>query len=202
MYLERAEEYRSHQMASQYMLSEAKKELQSPDQTMTASSIQPNIQKRRDSTGSKSPEQARHRRRSSAHQEGETEPEKHLLRHLGLSAPALGATNQTQVEAFERALSDRLKKVQIHAANLQSTTESSITSHLMDAHSTLQLLQDSLMAETLYGKIQLVDPDIEASIDIFEDEINSLREELEAINLQKLHERNVHRDLLVERWSR
>lgn len=93
-------------------------------------------------------------------------------------------------------------KLEIHSTSLQSTTESSISSHLLDAHLTLQLLQDSLLAESLYSKVRLLDPDIEASVTMFEQEIEDLQRSLEGIDLSALQERNVKREQLVERWSR
>lgn len=205
VFLERAEEHQSHQVAMQYVLGEAKKELSSPDPsqtTMTVNPVKPNTQRRRKSSGSKSPVQLRNRRRSSGQQDDDIEPEQQLLRHLGITLPSDVISDRTHMEVFERALSDRLTKLEIHTASLQSTTESSITLHLTDAHTTMQMLRDSLLAESLYNKVQLLDPDIECSIAIFEDEINALQGKLEAVNLQKLHAKNVNREQFIERWSR
>jgi hypothetical protein len=141
------------------------------------------------------------RRRSSTNEE-EIEPEEQLMRNLGISLSSDAISEQTRMEMFERALSDRLGKLEGHTASLQVTMESSISSHLADAQSTLQLLQDSLLAESLYHKVHLLDPDIESSIDIFEEDLKSLQEQMEGVNLQKLQTRNVNREQLVERWSR
>lgn len=192
-------------MALQYMLGKAKKELYTlePAQSSKAANpVKPNTPKRRKSSGSKSPVRVRNRRQSSGHQDDDTEPEQQLLRNLGLSLPADATSNQTRIEVFERALSDRLKKLEIHTTSLQSAMESSISLHITDAHTMLQMLRDSLLAESLYHKVQLLDPDIESSIAMFEDEITSLQETSEAINLQKLHARSVNREQLIERWSR
>ena len=94
-----------------------------------------------------------------------------------------------------------MTKLQIHSASLQSTTESSVSSHLLDAHLTLQLLQDSLLTVSLYHKVRLLDPDIEASVSMFEGEISDLQQSLEGLDLSVLQGRNVRREQLVERWS-
>ena len=87
-------------------------------------------------------------------------------------------------------------------ASLQSTTETSIASHLLDAHVTLNLLQDSLLADTHYHTIHLLDQDLESSVDNFEHDIQVLQDELEAIDLYSLQTKNVHKEQLIERWSR
>jgi len=50
--------------------------------------------------------------------------------------------------------------------------------------------------------VRLLDPDIEASVSMFEQEIRDLQGNLEGIDLSGLQGRNVHREQLVERWSR
>lgn len=206
VFLERAEEHQSQKMALQFVLDEAKKELQSLEETApskTASPVRPNTQRRRKSSATQSsPVRARNtRRRSSGHLDEDIEPEQQLLRSLGISLPA-EATDAARGEALEQALSDRLGKLEGHMNSLQSTTESSISSHLLDAHVTLQLLRDALLADTMYHKVQFLDPEIHASVGTFEQEVQDLQQKMEGVNLQKLQMRNVHRDELVERWSR
>ena len=106
------------------------------------------------------------------------------------------------MDILERALQDRVSKLEDHAKSLQSTTETSISSHLLDAHTTLQLLRDSLLSETPYNKVQLLDPELESAVDTFEEDVQDLQQKLDAVNLQKLQARSVHRERLVERWSR
>jgi hypothetical protein len=205
VFLERAKEHQSHEMALQYVLDEAKKELQRPEEskpTVTSSPVRPNTQRRRKSSATQSPVRARNtRRRSSGHLDEDVEPEQQLLRNLGISLPAEANTDAARSEVLDRALSDRLSKLEGHANSLQSTTESSISSHLLDAHATFQLLRDSLLADTLYRRVQLLNPDIELSVETFERDIQEIQDKLETVNLQKLQARSVHRDELVERWS-
>lgn len=205
VFLERAKEHQSHKMALQYVLDEAKKELQRPEETpsKTSSPARPNTQRRRKSSVTQSPVRARNtRRRSSGHLDEDIEPEQQLLRNLGISIPTEANTNATRNEVLERALLDRLSKLEGHANSLQSTTEYSISSHLADAQVTLQLLRDSLLADTRYHKVHFLDPEIESSVAGFEKDVLDVQNNLEAVNLQKLQARNVHRDELVERWAR
>jgi hypothetical protein len=194
-------------MALQYVLDEAKKELQLPEESAPskpASPVRPNTQRRRKSSATpSSPVRARNtRRRSSGHLDEDVEPEQQLLRNLGISIPAEASADLAQSEVLERALSDRLSKLESHINSLRSTTESSISSHLLDAHVTLQLLQDSLLADALYHKVRFLDSEVESSIGTFEQDAQDLQQKMEAVNLQKLQARSVHRDEFVGRWSR
>jgi len=130
------------------------------------------------------------------------DPEQQLARHLGINLPTESASELLRIDDFERIMSDRKTKLVIHAASLESTTESAVSSHLSDAHTTLQLLQDSLLAESLYHGVQLLDPEIEASVETFEQDVQYVQKSLEEIDLQQLQIKNVHRDQIIERWSR
>lgn len=184
------------------MIDTTKRELQltaSPSPTIVTKPVQT----RRRSSGSQSHVRLRTtRRRSSTQLDEDIEPEQQLLRNLGISLPSEGTSDQERVEILERALSDRLGKLEGHLTNLHSTTESSISDHLQDARATLQLLQDSLLTESLYHKVQFLEPEIDSSIATFEEDLQELQKTLEAVNLRKLQVRNVHREKLVERWAR
>jgi hypothetical protein len=203
--LERAQENQSHKVALQFVINEANKELSHPEPSSPSKKTNPirsNTQKRRKSSDSKSPVRVRGiRRRSTSHEE-DIEPEQQLLRNLGISIPAGTKSDQIPMDILERALQDRVSKLEDHAKSLQSTTETSISSHLLDAHTTLQLLRDSLLSETPYNKVQLLDPELESAVDTFEEDVQDLQQKLDAVNLQKLQARSVHRERLVERWSR
>ncbi|PSS28396.1 hypothetical protein M430DRAFT_47402 [Amorphotheca resinae ATCC 22711] len=206
VFLDRAQEYQCHKMALQFVIDEAKKELlrveASSADKKTSSATTVNLQRRK-SSSAQPPAKARHtRRRSSIYPEEEIEPEQQLLRNLGISLPADAVSDQPRIEALERALLDRASKLEGHASTLQSTTESSISSHLLDAHVTLHLLRDSLLADSPYNNVQLLDSEIQSSITGLEEDLQDLQQKLEAVNLQKLQERNVHREQLIERWSR
>lgn len=205
VFLERTEVHQSHQMAMHCVLEAAKKELLRPEPSSPskmASPVKSNTQRRRKSSSSKSPVQVRTVRRRSSANEDEIEPEQQLMRNLGVTLPVEVISEQNCIEIFERALADRLAKLEGHTATLQRTTESSISSHLADAQSTLQLLQDSLLSESLYKKVHLMHPEIESSITTFEEDLKSLQEKMEGVNLHKLQTRNVNREQLIERWSR
>lgn len=198
------QEHQCHKMALQYMLEEAKKELQrseikSPNIKLT--SARPSAQRAK-SSGATSPVRRRAtRRRSSGPIDDEIEPEQQLLRNLGISLPD-AASDRSRIDALERAFLDRANKLDGHAHSLQSTIETSISSHLLDAHVTLHILRNSLLAQSPYNSISLLDPEVESSLSTLENDIQQLQEKLEQVDLQKLQARNVHREQFVERWLR
>jgi len=164
---------------------------------VSTSSVKANHQRRRSSA---STIQVRAKgRRSSGPVEN---PEQQLLRNLGISQSSELTSDEAQTEVLERVLSDRLRKLEGHAATLQSTTESSISSYLLDSHATLKLLRDSLLSDSEYNKVRLLDSETESNMMNFELDLLTLQEKLEAVDLQKLSARNIHKEQLVERWSR
>jgi hypothetical protein len=203
-FLKRVEESHCHNMALQFVVGSAKNELSQPENeppTKASGSVKPNTQRRRKSSSSLSPVQTR-RRSSGKLLDEDIEPEQQLARNLGIALPAEAITDEARIDILERALLDRISKLESHATSLQSTTESSISSHLLDAHMTLELLHDSLLAESLYHKVRLLDPSIESSVATFEKDVQDLQKNLEAVDLHTLQSRNVHKEQLINRWSR
>lgn len=204
-FLERAEESQCHKMALQVVLDSAKKELTQSENIPLAkigSPTRPNTQRRRKSSTSQSTLRVRGTRRSSGHYDEDIEPEQQLARNLGVALPAEGVSDLELAGLLERILAERNARLKGHVASLQSTTESSISSHLLDARMTLELLHGSLLAESLYGKVWLLDPSLEKSVTDFEQDVQTLQDDLEAVDLHSLQTRNVHREQLIERWSR
>ncbi|KAF4636224.1 hypothetical protein G7Y89_g1879 [Cudoniella acicularis] len=210
-FLARTKESQIHKMALNFVLSSARQELSRVEEVSPLSSKnaaspsnKPNTQRRRTSSSNQSPIRARNaRRRSSGIFENEdVDPEQQLARNLGISLPTEPISDAARAEMLEKTLADRVLKLDIHANSLQQTTELAISSHLLDANLTLQLLQDSLLAETMHGKVRLLDPDIESSVTMFEQEIEDLEAALEGVDLGLLSERNVKREEIVGRWSR
>ncbi|KAK0118717.1 hypothetical protein ONS95_007605 [Cadophora gregata] len=204
-FLERAEESQCHKMALKAVIISANKELphrESAPAIKPSSPTRPNTQRRRKSSASQSTLRVRNTRRSSGHFDEDIEPEQQLARNLGVALPPEGVSNHERANLLERMLAERLIRLEGHAASLQSTTESSTSSHLLDARMTLGLLHDSLLSKSLYHKVQLLDPNLEAAVTNFEQEVQHLEDDLEAVDLHSLQARNVHREQFIERWSR
>ncbi len=204
-FLQRAQESQCHNIALQFVLDSAKTELARTDPLRSAKPASPaksNTQRRRKSSGSQSSLKVRNTRRSSAHLDEDLDPADQLARNLGIILPPAEASDQERVAFLEKARLDRAYKLEGHLTSLQSTTETSIASHLLDAHVTLNLLQESLLADTEYHTVHLVDQNLESSVDTFDHDIQALQEELEAVDLYSLQTKNVHKEQLIERWSR
>ncbi|CAG8983956.1 hypothetical protein HYALB_00008816 [Hymenoscyphus albidus] len=202
-FLERAEEDQCHRMALKVVLDTAKTELSrvvdSPPPPTPSKSF---THERRTSLGVPGIKTRNSRRRLCGTEDEDIDPEQQLARNLGITLPADTATDQERVKGLEHILTDRITKLDIHSSSLQTTTESSISSHLLDSQLTLQLLQDSLLAETLYHKVRLLDADIESSVSMFQQEIVDLQGSLDDIDLQQLLAKNVNREQIIERWWR
>lgn len=196
-----AEELQCHRMAMKCAIDIANKELESSnkvDAPNTPSTIA-NTRKARVSSTSVAPLQKRDsRRRSSVNGEEQVDPELAILQSLGVAIPE----DVSPDESLERILRDRLGKLENHTTSLQSSTEASIASQLRNANVSLRLLYDSLLDESVYHEVQFLDPDVKTSLVMFEKEVEDIQKTLEGIDLQQLQAKNVHRDELVERWSR
>ncbi|KAG9243119.1 hypothetical protein BJ878DRAFT_512346 [Calycina marina] len=200
VFLERSEEFQSHSMAVNYVLDEAQRELATSlttSQKKSKNPIKANHARYR-SPVSAPPVKARGRRSSGTVED----PEQQLLCNLGISQADDSIPDEERLELFERALSDRRKKLDSHASALQSTTESSISAYLLDSHLTLQQLRDSLLADSKYNKVQLLDAKTKSGLAAFDAEVQSVQERLENIDLENFSGRNVHKEQIIERWSR
>lgn len=204
-FLERAEESQCHKMALQAVLASANKELSHAETTPVAklsSPTRPNTQRRRKSSTSQATLRVRKTRRSSGHFDEDIGPEQQLARNLGVALPTEGVSDHERANLLERMLAERLTRLEGHATSLQSTTESSISSHLLDARMTLGLLHDSLLAESQYRTVRLLDPELENAVKSFERDVKRVQDGLEGVDLHSLQARNVNREQLIERWSR
>lgn len=150
---------------------------------------------------------------------------RHSLAALGADVPPLEALLQTlsvhidlqdghaqgddheaaarqRVAALSRAVAERSDKESDVAHSGQETFERAVTTHLDDARQALQLLRDSLLAESPYGQVHLADPDVDGSIGLLSHEVAQLRD--------RLHRAEVHaasgkksdkKEEILQRWG-
>lgn len=142
-----------------------------------------------------------HRRRSSGMQE--TPALDSLMQSLALPIDAYGdGTASTQIEALSKLLHERRLKDSNVAQGMQEDFESIAAERLEDAKRAIQLLRDSVLAETSFGQVSLVDPGIEQSIDVLGQEVDKAKEKLDRFESQRVGWGSMKRDEFIERWAR
>lgn len=131
-----------------------------------------------------------------------TSPIQQMIRNLGLSSGSLNSNDETVSRYLHQKLRESEQKVSHHAATLIETEENMITSSLHEAMTSLGRLRESLLSETRYANVTLVDPDIDEAITLMQTEIERLEMERGMINVDSLKARDTSRENLVQRWSR
>lgn len=150
------------------------------------------------------------RRSSSAGAHSDKPPLEQILRHLALIIPGETTTTdahslpQQQTAALSGSLADRTSKVTDVARNVQESFEDASSEQLKDAGLALQVLRDSLLAESPFGHVRLVDPEIEESIGVLDQELAKVRSRLQGVDSEivKARGRKGKRDEIIQRWGR
>ncbi|KAF5538811.1 hypothetical protein FNAPI_11004 [Fusarium napiforme] len=125
-----------------------------------------------------------------------------LLRDLALSLPdSEEASIQDQVSALNKAFTERSGKTTDVVRNAQESFETSVTSRLDDARLAIQLLRDSVLAESPFGEIKMVDPEFEGSIEVLSQEVDKVKEKLDGVVAKKALAKSVKKDEFVQRWA-
>lgn len=208
---DRVETLKSHNAAASSIIATAKAEVSaslSPEKkksiraAMPASPIRnPSpIRMRANTDGNRRGNNNNNRRRSSGILD---EPAiEALLRDLALSLPdSEEASIQDQVAALSQAFTERSGKTTDVVRNAQDSFETSVTSRLDDARLAIQLLRDSVLAESPYGEIKLVDPEFEGSIQVLAQEVDMVKEKLDGVAGKKALAKSVKKDEFVQRWA-
>ncbi|EPE32699.1 hypothetical protein GLAREA_07833 [Glarea lozoyensis ATCC 20868] len=204
-YQTRTSETRAHNHALTTILSTTKSELTQslppplPKSNLNSSPSKPALPRRRTSSLTHPPNLHLHRRRSSGI---DLDPETQIARNLGITLPPTSATAAQVADSLGRIRRERSTKLGIHATSLQTTTEGSIAAHVAESQVALRVLTDALLAESAYGGVRLVDPDVEASVGMFEGEVEGLKKEMEGLDLEVLRGRSVDGERFVKRWTR
>lgn len=203
--------FKSHEAATAALVATAKIELSTPiisrpqrqrPQSMIMDTVMTPAPSR--TTGPRNP-----RRRSSGSALHDA-PLSHLLATLALSLPTASTSNPSQTTTattttyLSNALVDRAAKSAEITRATQTAFERTATAHLADARTALQLIRDSVLAESPFAEIHLVDPGIEASIGVLAQETHNVVARLDGVEREAAglaRGRNVRRDELVARWG-
>ncbi|GKT47550.1 uncharacterized protein ColSpa_07731 [Colletotrichum spaethianum] len=199
----RIEAFQSHQTATASLLTTARAELAAPvstpkKKTPTQDLVSP-VRRRDAGPGSPSRDRDRnHRRRSSGFDEPPLEA---LLRSLAIAFPEDAADGPRQTAVLSAILAERQAKARDVARNTQETLEGAAASQLADAKLAVQLLRDSLLAESPFGDVRLVDEGIEASIAVLGQEVEKVKQRIERVDAGKARQRSERKREILERWG-
>lgn len=139
-------------------------------------------------------------------------PLQHLLGELAINIPEgdepaqsiPAGTAQAQVSYLSNILNERVRNATEINRSVQSTFEDTAASYLSDARTALQLVRDSVLAESPYAQVHLVDPGIEASIGVLTQEVHTASSRLEGAERETAalaRSRNQKKEEIISRWG-
>ncbi|KAM0252359.1 hypothetical protein ACHAQJ_007741 [Trichoderma viride] len=206
----RIETHLSHQAAAASLISTAKTEMAVeilPPVKQSSSSAPMSIfptspsktntpaRKRSNTVGS------HHRRRSSGVAD-ELPPLSSLMNILSVPSSVSEETEgRAQIVALSKILEERLKKYDEIARNTQETFEMGALAQLNDTRLAIQLVRDSVLAESPFNDPRLVDPEISGSITLLAADVEGAKDTLALVEGQKRDRKSDKRDEFVERWG-
>lgn len=106
-----------------------------------------------------------------------------------------------KVKTLEAALDERSMKAADVAQGGQESYEAVAANHVDDVRRALQLLKDSLLAESPFGEVKLLDPEIEASIDFLSTEVGQIRDMLDRAETKKGTGKSEKKEEIIRRWG-
>ncbi|OAA46731.1 vacuolar H+/Ca2+ exchanger [Beauveria brongniartii RCEF 3172] len=127
-----------------------------------------------------------------------------LMQSLALPMDAYGDASgaTSQITALSRLVRERRSKNNGAARSAQDEFEAATAERLDDAQRAVQLLWDSVLAETAFGTATLADPGIEQSIDVLAQEVTKAKDKLGRFESQQMGWGSLKRDEFIERWAR
>ncbi|OBT58947.1 hypothetical protein VE04_00849 [Pseudogymnoascus sp. 24MN13] len=198
------EAYQSHIATLNAVVKLLSSEINSIDLSRPKKPEQPRspLQSRSHKPASPSLSRSAHRRRSSASSFDEsTPPDQQILRIMGIPPLEELCRDRAPEAVLHETLSDKIQKLKAHEQGFQASSESAIGDHLQDAFATLQLLSDTMLSETKYQEIRLLDEEVQEAISGLDQELADLSSHLQSLDFERLKERNSHKEAFIERWA-
>lgn len=133
-----------------------------------------------------------------------------LLGELALTLPSptdpSTAPNPTQAQIayLHNTLTARTRKSADVDRAVQTSLERAASARLSDVRAALQLVRDSVLAESPFAEVHLVDPGIEASISVLAQEVHNVASRLAGVEREAAvvgKGRNAKREEMVRRWG-
>lgn len=124
----------------------------------------------------------------------------HLLESLALYLDD-DAEDRDKIMALHTALQERTDKAVDVAQSGQESFEDTINTHFDDIRRALQLLKDSLLAESPFDEVKLVDPEVESSIGFLSNEVRQIEDRLERAEAKKGDGKSEKKAEILRRWG-
>ncbi|KAK0666548.1 hypothetical protein QBC41DRAFT_148780 [Cercophora samala] len=202
----RLEAFKAYQTAADSLLEIAQSEVATKVALAAPRSRRPTVGQRGAMDSPVRP-RPRHARRSSGMGGAREEsPLDEILRSLAIGLPQEeeGAPDfPAQARELASILAERRSKTEDIAKNVQESFEYTATRQIADGKLAIQLIRDSILAESPFGDVRLVDPEIESSIAVLSQELEKIRHEKEGVDssMAKLRVRSAKKDELIARWG-
>jgi hypothetical protein len=124
-----------------------------------------------------------------------------LLASLALTLPMSETGDpMSQIKAMEALLAERTIKEADVARSTQESFESGAMAQLDDARLAVQLLKDSILAETPFGEVQLIDGEVESSIVLLAQEVDKAKRQLADVETHRGGGSEKKAEL-IQRWG-
>lgn len=188
--------HQSHQAALKTVIATTETELANNTTDNDSSSSPTAVQKPR-----KPSHQDKSRRRSSAFHE--VPPLQTMMKSLSLPSEVFDEPDPAVKTAMlNQALQSRLQKNRHLSYDVQQNLENITATQLHDARQAIQRLRDCLVAESSFGGINLVDPEIQESIQVLGQEVDKAKQRLGQMDLRVQVGHSEAKEDLLERWTR
>lgn len=111
------------------------------------------------------------------------------------------ADNGDKIKALHAVLGERTNKGVDVAQSGQESFENVVNAHFDDVRRALQLLKDSLLAESPFGEVKLVDPEVESSITFLSNGVRQIQDRLERADAKKGDGKSEKKAEILRRWG-
>jgi len=203
----RLDAFQSYQLAANAVLNLAKVELQAqPSDNQPPPTRQQSLRQQESVSPARARPKQRSRYSTGALSIGEESPLEEIFRTLAVNLPQdeEGQPDlRAQVDELSSTLASRQKKMQDVTLNFQQTLEEASAKHVANGKLAIQLVRDSILAESPFADVRLVDPEIERSIAVLSRELRNVNGKLNDVGagVEKLKGKNVKRDEIISRWG-
>lgn len=195
--LQHVETLHSHRAATETIASAAREELARP--VARPPRERPATHQRNESIDSPvrtRPTSVIRRRRSSG--PSDEAPLDALFRALGVTLPE-GLRGRERIAELERVLEGREGKVRDVEGGAQGGFEEGVRGYLGDAKGAVGVLRGCVLGDSPWGRVRLVDEEVEASVGVMEGEVEGVRERVGAV--EGVVVKGEKREELLEMWG-